>query len=84
MSFKIVPDSHRTLLNSTMTATAILTGIAAAVFWFWSARVPIPEVAFTWNADFRPLTSALAWQSKLSAWAAILTGVSIICQACAQ
>ena len=75
---------HTTGANNVLTGIATVTGILAAGFWFWSASTSIPGIYLTFDADFSPLTNALRWQSHLSAIAAGLTGVSVICQAVAQ
>ena len=80
----IVPDVHRNGVTTTLTIVATASGVLAAIFWFWSAWVSIPTIAFTFNADFSPLTNALTRQSHLSAVAAGFTGLSVICQAFAQ
>lgn len=74
----------RTVVNTATTVIALVAGILAAAFWFWSASISIPGIALTFDADFSPLTNALRWQSRLSALAAVFTGVSVICQAIAQ
>jgi hypothetical protein len=77
-------DMERRTKTNIMTCAAIISGVAAAAFWFRSASAPIPEIASKWDTDFRSFMDALRSQAHLSAWAAGLTGVSVICQAFAQ
>ena len=75
---------ERRTKTTIVTWLAILTGVAAAAFWCWSALISIPSISPQWDADYSPLTSALRRQSSLSGVAAVLTGVSVFCQAIAQ
>jgi len=71
-------------VTNKLTGVALLTGIAAAVFWFGSAPIPIPGISPQFDADYSPLTNALRRQSNLSGIAAVLTGLSVVFQALAQ
>ena len=61
---------------------AIITGLLAAGFWLWSARVGLPPGQVeTMENDPKSLPSILKQQSSLSAIAAVLTAVSVSAQA---
>jgi hypothetical protein len=60
---------------------AALAGFAAAAFWFWASRVPLPPD----NADTLALLKTVRTQGKRNALgaicaaiAAVLTGISVL------
>jgi len=63
---------------------SIVTGLLAAVFWFWSARVRLRwgPVGGRWR--FQVIEDTLHVQGYLSAAAAVLTALSVGCHAIAQ
>jgi hypothetical protein len=65
---------------------SVITASVAAVLWFWSAVVRIrPEYPLGLKIkQVQDLSDAVRKQSKLSAWAALFTGVSVLAQAVAM
>jgi hypothetical protein len=59
----------------TLQLLSIVAGFAAAAFWLLSSLVKIPE-DFTMNY----LANVLRRQSRLSSYAAILTGLAVLLQ----
>jgi hypothetical protein len=60
---------------------AFVTGFGAAIFWLWSAIIPIPKIDLHWNEEAPLFVGALTKQSELSAVAAVCTAVSVFAQA---
>jgi hypothetical protein len=60
---------------------AILTGLLAAGFWLWSARVSVPDLLDTTIGGEGSITDILKRQSRLSAVAAIFAALSVMAQA---
>jgi hypothetical protein len=67
-------------------AVVPLAGLLSAVFWFWSANVPIPKDFFVIvpigglgnSPELSVLGQRLAWQSQLNTYAAICAGVAAL------
>jgi hypothetical protein len=59
----------------------ILSGAGAAMFWLWSAMLPIPKIDLQWNGEASLFLAALKRQSELSAAAAVCAAVSVFSQA---
>ena len=59
----------------------ILTGILAALFWFWSASIPLPSLPLMRLGTTTPRDTfiiALNHSATLNRWAAFFTGLSVI------
>ena len=66
-------------------AVVPLAGLLSAVFWFWSASVPIPKDFFVttpigggYSPNLTVLGEQLACQSRLNMYAAICAGVAAL------
>jgi hypothetical protein len=57
------------------------TAIAAAIFWFWSAAIHIPDTLDMKLSGPESPAGYMKKQSKLSALAAAFAGVSAVAQA---
>ena len=64
-----------------LTWISFVSGLAAAGLWLRSAETLIPDIDLTQEGKAPVFFTALQWQAKLSAYAAILTAVSVIAQA---
>jgi hypothetical protein len=62
-----------------LTWISFVSGLAAAGLWLRSAGTLIPDIDLKGKAPV--FFTALQWQARLSAYAAILTAVSVIAQA---
>ena len=56
------------------------TAIAAAVLWFWSASISIPDMMELPLSGKGSLTDLLKKQSRISALAALCAGVAALAQ----
>ena len=67
-------------------AQIVIAGLAfvAAVFWFWSAIVRIPNLLETRLEGPGSITEIMKKQSRLSAIAAVFAGLSVIAAAVTQ
>ena len=65
----------RTGLNGTGAASALV----AAVLWFRSARVNIPEATYQRPKE-NPMYIALHQAARLNGWAAVAAGLAAVCQ----
>lgn len=67
-------------------AVVPLGGFLSAIFWFWSALVPIPQGIFFITApitggdvpNLTVLAAQLAWQSQLNKYAAVCAGITAL------
>jgi hypothetical protein len=57
-----------------------LAALCAAILWFWSARIAVPQIDLHWNGEAPEFFKALSLQSRLSAYAAISAGFAVFCQ----
>jgi len=69
----------RPKLVSRLDRGSFILGLAAAVFWWWSAGVhlPAPKAYFDQGPDNDPFFMAIKHSSNLNAIAAVLTGLSV-------
>lgn len=61
----------------------IVSGLVAAGFWLWSARVRVPDYVETTVNEPGSIPWIIKRQSRLSAVAAIFTAISVLAQAAA-
>jgi len=59
----------------------ILTGLGAAIFWLWSAMIPIPKIDLNWIGEAPLFFGAIKKQSELNAIAAICAAVAVLSEA---
>ncbi|MES0881697.1 hypothetical protein [Roseibium sp. SCP14] len=60
---------------------AVVFAFLAAIFWFWSAKVPVHKfTGVPWGGNMDELEDAVKRQSVRSAWAAIFAGFAALCQ----
>jgi hypothetical protein len=58
----------------------LISGIAAAILWFCSAKIRIKEVDMHFDGSAPEFLKSLRLQSRLSACAAVSTGIAVLCQ----
>lgn len=65
---------------------SLAVGFVAAVFWWWSAAVPLPAPGMYWekSPENDPFLMAIRHGADLNGIAAILTGVSVALAAVAS
>jgi len=68
-------------MTTFVNCVTFVTGFVAAVLWFQSARVRVPDHLDTMVNEVGSVLSILKQQSILSAWAARFTAVSVLAQA---
>lgn len=59
---------------------SIVSAFGAAVLWFWSAWLPLPNApgaSIGATSPDDPFNVALAFSARLNGWAALMTGVSV-------
>lgn len=62
------------------TVTAFAFALASAVLWFWSAKLrPVYPMGYL-SGPPQEIVDTVNKQSKLNAWAAVATGLSVLCQ----
>lgn len=67
-------------MKTLFTAGAIVFALISAVLWFWSARLrPVYPMGYL-SGPPQEIVDAVNTQSKLNAWAAVATGLSVLCQ----
>lgn len=61
-------------------AEAIIFALVSAAFWFWSAKLrPVYPMSYL-DGPPDEIVDVVNLQSKLNAWAAAATGLSVLCQ----
>lgn len=67
-------------MKTLLTAGAIAFALVSAVLWFWSAKLrPVYPMGYL-SGPPQEIVDAVNAQSKLNAWAAVATGLSVLCQ----
>jgi len=67
-------------MKTAFTAGAILFALISAALWFWSARLrPVYPMGYL-SGPPQAIVDVINLQSKLNAWAAVATGLSVLCQ----
>lgn len=62
------------------TVTAITLALVSAGLWFWSAKLrPVYPMGYL-SGPPEEIVNTINLQSRLNAWAAIATGISVLCQ----
>ncbi len=67
-------------MKTFFTAGAIIFALVSAGLWFWSAKLrPVYPIGYL-SGPPQEIVDAVNMQSKLNAWAAVATGLSVLCQ----